>query len=226
MPEYDPGVGCPQCAEGLDDPDSYDSSGWWWNESSTTCTYSPIVIATGAAQAYQLTNPADGVLFDIDADGQLEQVSWTKADSDVTFLALDRNGNGRIDSGRELFGNHTLPGSPNGFEALANTVDTNRDGGVDRDDPLFAELLLWPDRNHNGVSEPDELTPASDVLEVIGLGYTVTPRRDGAGNMNRLQGWARRPVVGRTGRDPRGASAWKTDRTREFRIYDVYLRKQ
>ena len=54
----------------------------------------------------------------------MERVAWTKRDSEVAFLALDRNGNGRIDGGEELFGNHTpvIRGtsqtSPNGFEAL------------------------------------------------------------------------------------------------------------
>ena len=49
-------------------------------------------------------------MFDIDGDGVPEQISWTEADSDVAFLALDRDGDGRITSGKELFGNHTLPG--------------------------------------------------------------------------------------------------------------------
>jgi hypothetical protein len=87
-----------------------------------------------------------------------ERVSWTEADSDVSFLAIDRDGDGKITSGKELFGNFTLPGVSNGFLALQGlAMQTN--GGIERgsvssDDPLYARLLLWNDMNHNGISEP------------------------------------------------------------------------
>jgi hypothetical protein len=69
----------------------------------------------------------------------------------VAFLALDRDGDGQITSGEELFGNHTLEGSANGFEALQRTaMESNggvRRGSVSADDPVYAQLLLWTDRN-------------------------------------------------------------------------------
>jgi hypothetical protein len=55
-------------------------------------------------------------------------------------------------------------------------------GSVSSDDPRFARLLLWTDRNHNGVSEPSELRPASELLSDIGLAYEEHKRRDGHGN--------------------------------------------
>ncbi len=91
----------------------------------TNCGYSPIVIATGPAKQYKFTSNADGVRFDLDNDGIAEQLSWTEAGSDLAFLALDRDGNGTIDNGTELFGNFTLPGSPNGFAALRNSGGNN-----------------------------------------------------------------------------------------------------
>lgn len=199
------------------------------------CNENPVIIATGNAQNYSFTKKADGVLFDIDADGVLDQVAWTEPDSEVAFLAIDRNGNGIIDNGSELFGNHTLAGSKNGFAALRNMVG-NGDGKVSQKDALFANLLLWHDRNHNGISEPVELTHASELLEAIGLGYTLSaytlsgrldgnPRRDDNGNQYRLEGWARKRESGKPDSDRRGENAVRTEAARGFRIYDVCLVK-
>lgn len=92
------------------------------------CEYSPIVISLQGD--YRLTSMLDGVMFDIDADGTTEQVSWTALGSDVAFLALDRNGNRRIDGGAELFGDAA---AANGWVALAQ-LDANGDGTIDARD--------------------------------------------------------------------------------------------
>ena len=127
----------------------------------------------------------------LDVDGTAEQTAWTAAGDRLAFLAMDRNGNGTIDNGSELFGNKTTPTDHNGFEALATlSGNRGRKGYIDAEDALYAKLLLWVDANHNGVSEPEELTPFSALYARIGIGYSPHQRRDGFGNEFRYRGWA------------------------------------
>ena len=74
--------------------------------------------------------------FDLDADGNKEEV--TKLDKGSAFLAMDRNGNGQIDDGKELFG--ALSG--NGFADLAG-LDQDGNGVLDEGDSQFAQLRLY-----------------------------------------------------------------------------------
>lgn len=199
---------------------------WIWLEEEQLCSSdSPIVIATGKDQSYRLTSAATGVLFDIDGDGVPEQISWTASDSNVAFLAIDRNGDGKITSGKELFGNYTWPGMPNGFAALrAMNLDTNggqERGTVSSDDPLFARLLLWTDANHNGVSELSELRPVSELLTDIGLGYQPHRRHDAYGNFFAYRGFAfDRTAPGRNAVLP------SEELSRRRHIYDVFLTRR
>lgn len=197
----------------------------WESSSCFTPPPSPIIIATGKNAKYDLTSALDGVRFDIDGDGTVEQISWTTRDSETAFLALDRDGDGQIANGKELFGNFTWPGSPNGFDALQKmAMQTN--GGVARHsvsgaDPLFAQLLLWTDRNHNGISEADELRPASELISDIGLGYQLRKKVDEHGNEFRFRGWIH--IRTQTGRNEVKSPEANNERTRH--IWDVYLRR-
>jgi hypothetical protein len=118
------------------------------------------------------------------------KIAWTAPDSDDAFLALDRNGNGVIDDGAELFGDITAqPASwaPNGFRALA-ALDNNTDGLIDKDDSSFNDLLLWQDTNHNGISEAEELQKLKNSgLRVISLDYKSARRQDQYGNQFRYR---------------------------------------
>jgi hypothetical protein len=69
------------------------------NGGSSECRPTPIIIHLKKGEVKKLTSPEDGVLFDIDADGDLDQVAWTPIGSKVAFLVIDKNGDGIIPNG-------------------------------------------------------------------------------------------------------------------------------
>jgi hypothetical protein len=164
-------------------------------ETSDLLPPTPIVI-DAYGEGFHLTSADNGVTFDILADGKPIQISWTDPAYHNGWLVLDRNGNGTIDSGAELFGNVTpQPDNkrpPNGYLALA-VFDTpaaggNGDGVIDEKDAVFSNLRIWIDSNHDGKSQPEELhTLPSLGITSLSLKYHPNDFVDDNGNHFRLQ---------------------------------------
>jgi hypothetical protein len=167
--------------------------------SGPCCTpaYSPLIVDL-SGDGFDLTDAAHGVLFDLWGvnDGSKQQVSWTSRSSRNAWLVLDRNGDGTINSGLELFGDRAPQAQTyerNGFRALAEfdklANGGNGDGRIDDKDQIFTRLRLWIDENHNGISEPAELHTL-DEFGITGFSLKTEESRwsDRFGNKFRFRG--------------------------------------
>ena len=185
----DPGSGARECVE-------FDDGTIGWSECErqceqvvlpagsgtqtvTCCTgdpcYTPLVMAFDNQRvAYHTTMTGS---FDLTGYGMSLATDWPTAAT--PWLALDRNGNGRIDSGSELFGSATVLSSgykaSNGFVALEE-LDSNHDGRIDPQDAKWSQLVLWADRDANRASGSSEIsTLSSHQLLWISLDHRVEP---------------------------------------------------
>ena len=148
------------------------------------CGDTPLVLSfSGEAPVFAR---AGGDAFDLTGDGVSMVSDWPTAAT--PWLVLDRDGDGQIGDGTELFGSAVRLGdgsrAANGFDALAE-LDANNDGRVDAADPRFGELGIWADADADRVTDAGELRVASrgDVrLVSIELAYASRAVCDARGN--------------------------------------------
>ena len=144
--------------------DCYGNGGTYCTGDGGNC-WTPVLVDV-QGNGFKLTNATNGVNFN-DGKGTLLRTAWTVANGDDAWLVLDRNGNGTIDDGTELFGNATPQPTPppgvlrNGFLALVEYDKPenggNQDGAITSLDSIFTSLRLWQDINLDGISTPSEL---------------------------------------------------------------------
>ncbi|KQP08990.1 hypothetical protein ASF45_07920 [Pseudorhodoferax sp. Leaf265] len=131
----------------------------------------------------EITPLSAGILFDANGDAIKTGTAWAGADDGL--LVWDRNANGQIDSGRELFGDETLLAdgtkAAHGFAALSE-LDSNADGKFDASDAQYANLRVWRDLNQDGISQATELQTLADAnVRDIQIASTATFQTYGDG---------------------------------------------
>ena len=125
-----------------------------------------------------------GVKFDMLADGTSIQTGWVGPQDGL--LVSDRNQDGLISDGTELFGSSTALSNGtkalDGYQALAE-FDTNKDGVVDQQDTDFNKLSVWMDSNSDGVTGSGELKSLTE-LGITKLSVKAeSVRESNAGNL-------------------------------------------
>lgn len=160
---------------------------------------SPIVVDLGK-NGIELGSAGVGVHFDVNNDGLLDHLQWVRPGGDEAFLVLDRNGNGLVDNGGELFGMGTPMffegiNAPNGFVGLSQydaiPLGGNDDGYISRDDAIWSELRLWLDINADGISTSDEMfTPGEAGMTSFETIPRMRRHYDSAGNLLPFWAWA------------------------------------
>jgi len=138
--------------------------------------------------------PNGGAYFDHNGDGVSHRSSWISKEDGI--LAYDRNGNGNIDDGSELFGNFTQIKDKDGNQRLAKDgyealkeFDSNNDGLIDNKDDKFKDLKIWQDANSNGISDEGELKSLDELgIASLSLNHNEVNEDLGGGNTLSLKG--------------------------------------
>ena len=146
----------------------------------------PLVFDLGGDGITTVSLEESNAFFDLDNNGFAEKTSWVGAKEG--FLAYDKNGDGIINGGNELFGDRTLMKdgktlASSGFTALAE-YDDNKDGKIDGNDAIYTLLRIWQDSDGDGIASAGELRRLVDLgIVSIGLSYSNTGVTDSANNI-------------------------------------------
>jgi VCBS repeat-containing protein len=121
------------------------------NLSVTITALAPPIAVDLDGDGVEFVSNAAGISFDYNGDGFAETTAWVGADDGL--LAIDKNGDGKVNNGAELvFGGAGL----SDLQGLAAAYDSNGDGKLDAADVDFAKFGIWQDANSNGVTDAGE----------------------------------------------------------------------
>lgn len=157
-----------------------DKFGDWFdkiNRSGFFHFYDPLVLdLDGDGIELVKANAWNGVQFDYNGDGIQSATGWVKADDGI--LVYDRNNNGIIDDGSEIFGTdfYHLQNIIDGFSALS-TLDSNKDNVINNQDIAFNQLKVWRDFNQDGTTQTGELFTL-DELDIASLSLDTGKTKD------------------------------------------------
>ena len=135
-----------------------------------TQTFRPVALDLDGDGIETVGKDSSGVAFDVDNSGFLKQTGWLSGDD--AFLTLDRNYNGEVDAGSEMFSNSVVDLSRRGLAGMA-WLDANYDGKLTDFDPVWEELKVWQDANGNG-SQDDGETKTLSELGITELNYSLS----------------------------------------------------
>lgn len=160
-----------------------------FENTSTPTLGSPLVLDLDGDGVETVGLDSD-IHFDHGGDSFKELTGFAGADDGL--LALDRNGDGVINNGHELFGNSTIMSNGqtanNGFQALSD-FDSNADGRIDENDDVFTSLRVFKDSNLNGLSDPGELLTLEQAgIQYLSLSYVNSSYTDSFGNIHKQIG--------------------------------------
>jgi VCBS repeat-containing protein len=132
----------------------------------------PVVIDLDGDGVELVDRAASTVRFDVAGSGQAVRTGWVGADD--AFLALDRNGDGKITTGAEISFTGDLEGAVSDLEGL-RAFDSNGNGFLDSGDTRFGEFRVWQDRNQDGVSQAGELQGLGELgFQALNLTQNLT----------------------------------------------------
>ena len=148
---------------------------------SDLATAAPVILDYDGDGAGLVSVTSSTVRFDMDGDGATERTGWIE--SGDAFLALDRNGDGKISDIAEISFVGDLEGAKTDLEGL-KAFDSNGDGVLDALDARFAEFKLWFDTNGNGVSDAGEVKSLAEAgLTSLSLSSTAPEASNDGGNI-------------------------------------------
>ena len=149
------------------------------NDMSWDAAITPIAIDLNGDGVHTVARGASTATFDLLGNGSAIASGWLS--SSDGFLAVDLNGNGKIDGIGELFGGSA---KGDGFAKLAS-YDSNGDGVVDAHDAAFASLVIWRDANGNHATDSGELMSLAQAgVTSLKVAHTDLPFVDAQGNLH------------------------------------------